>query len=415
MPAAVVLAIAATLLGAVPADAKVRHAERLLQVGSGTVRFSPNGDGSQDRTVFSYRPSQRASVTVTVRDARGAVVRTVDLGKQSRAWHAWWWNGRKRGGAHVRDGAYRVTFTATTARLRDSDSTRAVTRSTFDRSPNGIAFSPAIHLDRDAIYRDTTYFKDQFTWVGEEYRVTDDGSPEPTGASRITGPDGAVVYQHADNPFEQARSWDGTDQHGDRVPAGTYLLTNTWVDRYGNHLSATKPLVVADGSRVEQHFTVPVTPSEARVGTATEPYEFLAGGPKTGTYLTYACPPRASERFPDGALSFSLYDERCTVSDDTFRVDSPVDLDLTFDTVRLTTVGGPTTAGGEGTATLALTDPQLPPTTTVAGDEASTVLQTQRGWSTEHVDELTWRVARASGGYDVKSFTLDIYHYVPPA
>jgi flagellar hook assembly protein FlgD len=424
VPAAVVPTLVAALLCVVvPAGAaapKARHAERLLQVPHGVVRFSPNGDGSQDRTQFSYRPSQRAAVKVTVRDARGHVVRTANLGKQRRGWHRWNWNGRNHNGAYVRDGAYRVSFTATTSRhgkqLRDSDTTRAVARTRFDRSPNGIVFAPGVYLDRDAIYRDTTYFKDEFSWNGAFYRTSMQGSFGSRGASRITGPDGGVVYErgdryHGDN---QDSTWDGTDEDGVRVPAGTYSLVNTWTDLYGNHLSVTKPLVVRDGSRVEQHHSITVTPAEARVGTATEPFEFLAGSHKVGTYLTYACPPRASDRFPAGSLSFALYDPRCTVSDDSFKVTLPATLDLTFDTVTLTAVGGPTTAGGEGSAALTLTQPAPVWATTGAGDEANTVLETHRTWQPD-TDQVTWTVSRTSGGYDFKSFTVDIYHYAPPA
>ncbi|GAA4759497.1 hypothetical protein GCM10023350_52000 [Nocardioides endophyticus] len=418
------LTLAVALLGVAPAEAaspKVRHAEGLLLVpNNGWTKFSPNGDGSQDRTGFSYRPTRRATVQVTVRDARGAVVRAANLGKQAGGWHYWTWNGRNRHGAYVRDGAYRVTFTATATRhgkqLRDSDTSRAVARTRFDRSPNGIVFVPGVYLDRDAIYRDTTYFKDEFSWNGEFYRTSMQGSLGSRGASRITGPDGGVVYERGEryDGDNQDNTWDGTDEDGVRVPAGTYTLVNTWVDLYGNHLSVTKPLVVGDGSRVEQHHSVTVTPAEARVGTATEPFEFLAGSHKTGFYLTYACPPRASDRFPAGALSFALYDPRCTVSDDTFKVALPVDLDLTFDTVTLTAVGGPTTPGGEGSATLGLTL-FTPPARTAAGDEATTVVQTKRGQFQPPANDVTWYVRRETGGYDFKSFTVDIYHYEPPA
>jgi flagellar hook assembly protein FlgD len=345
-------------------------------------------------------------------------VRTANLGKQTRGEHDWTWHGRNRHGSYVRDGVYRVTFTATATRhgkrVRDSDTYRAVARTRFDMSPLGQAFTPRVYLDRDAIYRDTTYFKDEFHWGGAEYVTKGDASPESTGASRITGPDGEVVYEHEDNWMKPRLPWDGTDQDGARVPAGTYTLVNTWTDLYGNHLSVTKPLVVADGSRVEQHHSITVTPAEARVGTATEPYEFDDDG-RFGDHLSYACPPRASDRFPAGALSFALYDPRCTVSDDTFKVALPVDLDLTFDTVTLTAVGGPTTVGGEGSATLGLTRPSTPTVTTGAGDEATTVVQTKRGQSQDPVNDVTWRVSRKTGGYDITSFTVDIYHYEPPA
>lgn len=419
------LALASAFLVVAPAEAappKVRHAERLLETMTGVARFSPNGDGSVDRSGFQYRLEQRARVKVAVRNARGEVVRSANLGKRSAGGHHWTWNGRNRSGAYVRDGAYRVTFTAPATRgkpLRDSDTSRAVTRRTFDRSPNGYGFTPGLIVDRDAIYRDTTYFKDEFLWYAAYYTTMDGGYSGNWGASRITARNGDVVYERGEryeSDGDQGDTWDGTDEDGVRVPAGTYTLINTWADLYGNHLSVTKPLVVRDGSRVEQHHSVTVTPAEARVGTATEPFEFLAGGHRTPTYLTYACPPRSSDRFPAGALSFALYDPRCTVSNDTFKVASPVDLDLTFDTVTLTAVGGPTAAGGEGSASLSLTLPSSQPTLTGAGDEATTVSQTTRGPFQPPVkNDVTWGVSRVSGGYDFKSFTVDIYHYEPPA
>jgi len=424
---AIVLALTAVLLVLSPGAAtaapkpKVRHAEKLLRVWTSVYAFSPNGDGSKDRAYFTYRLNRPAIVRVTIRNAQGDVVRTRS-GKRlpSTFWKSWPWNAVDRAGNPVPDGTYRATVTATSIgrdragrRLRDTDVASARALSTFQMNPPRGPFQPKISIDRDAIYRDTTYFKDEFHWAAAPY----DGSPRDDlgaggnlGQSRITGPDGTVVYDSG-RSYPVLQTWDGTAKGG-RVPAGAYTLANTWWDEYGNTTSTSVPLTVADGSRVEQRHTVTVTPAESRVGTATEPFPVVRGD-RDATYTTYHCPPRPSDRFPAGGLSFSMWDPRCTESFDTFRVASPWPLNLNLDTYRITTTGGPTTDAG-GTALIGTS--VEPYVTTGPGAETDTTIQTKLAWQIlPDPNHVTWTVNRKTGGYDAKSFTVDIYHYAPPS
>ena len=75
--------------------------------------FPQDGDGLASTTTFSFRLRSAATVSWTVVDARGTVVRTIrDAEALGAGGHAFAWNGRTDSGALVPRGAYRAIVTA---------------------------------------------------------------------------------------------------------------------------------------------------------------------------------------------------------------------------------------------------------------------------------------------------------------
>jgi flagellar hook assembly protein FlgD len=75
--------------------------------------ISPNGDGAQDSTSFSYSLNEDAHVTVEVFNPNGSLIQTVVANEfQTRGQHVALWNGRDNLGQAAADGPYRLQVTA---------------------------------------------------------------------------------------------------------------------------------------------------------------------------------------------------------------------------------------------------------------------------------------------------------------
>lgn len=70
-----------------------------------------------------------ASVTVTIHDTAGQVVRTVELGELKEGVHSFTWDGKGEGGAALADGKYTIKVTALTAD-KQAVSSQALTHGT---------------------------------------------------------------------------------------------------------------------------------------------------------------------------------------------------------------------------------------------------------------------------------------------
>ncbi|BDH46299.1 basal-body rod modification protein FlgD [Salmonella enterica subsp. enterica serovar Choleraesuis] len=69
--------------------------------------------GNQSTTPFGVELTQAAdSVTATITDSSGKVMRTIDLGGLSAGVHTFTWDGTQSDGTQVPDGAYQVTVAA---------------------------------------------------------------------------------------------------------------------------------------------------------------------------------------------------------------------------------------------------------------------------------------------------------------
>ncbi|MDD5067069.1 MAG: gliding motility-associated C-terminal domain-containing protein, partial [bacterium] len=69
--------------------------------------FSPNSDGLRDITVFNYRLSVAADISLKIFDAAGNIVFKADLGRQAGGtYHSKEWNGRDLNNNLVKNGLY---------------------------------------------------------------------------------------------------------------------------------------------------------------------------------------------------------------------------------------------------------------------------------------------------------------------
>ena len=81
--------------------------------------FPQDGDNLARTTAFSFRLRSAATVSWTVENAAGAVVRTIKTGEALAAGpHAFTWNGRNDAGAMVPRGTYRTVVTRHGRHLR---------------------------------------------------------------------------------------------------------------------------------------------------------------------------------------------------------------------------------------------------------------------------------------------------------
>ncbi len=133
------------------------------------VFFPQDGDNLSSTTAFSFRLRSAATVSWTVQNAAGTVVRTIKAGEALAAGaYAFTWNGRNDAGAMVPRGTYRTVVTATDGtysatqkatvvadafRIVVSDSTpgrrqritvTATSAETLDRTPRLRVYQPGI-------------------------------------------------------------------------------------------------------------------------------------------------------------------------------------------------------------------------------------------------------------------------------
>ncbi|GIV61226.1 MAG: basal-body rod modification protein FlgD [Rhodothermaceae bacterium] len=97
-------------------------------------------DGEGERILGFDLAGSADTVTLTIRDAAGNVVRTVDLGQQDAGQHTFTWDGKDKYGATVAAGTYTFEVTATEADGDAVEATEHVT-GTVDRitfGPEGI-------------------------------------------------------------------------------------------------------------------------------------------------------------------------------------------------------------------------------------------------------------------------------------
>ncbi len=107
-------------------DPQVRHATVFRSLGwvaaSRALFFPQDGDSLSPTTALSFRLAAPATVSWTIVNALGAVVRTIKTGAALAAGpYAFTWNGRNDAGAYVPRGTYRSAVTAT-------DGTTAITQ-----------------------------------------------------------------------------------------------------------------------------------------------------------------------------------------------------------------------------------------------------------------------------------------------
>ncbi len=206
--------------------------------------FSPNGDGTADRTVVRWSSAEAA--TVTIRITHGT--RTVRTFPTHRAvtGGAFAWDGRAPGG-RVADGVYGVRITA-----QDGAGNRrtVVLRLVVDRTAGRLRWKPAAFYpqDLDALARTAT----------ASFRL----ARRATTTLQVVGPSGAPVrtawHGRRLGPGTARWTWDGRDGGGALVPAGGYTLVLTASGRYGT--TVLRQAVVVDA------FAVSLSATKLRAG-----------------------------------------------------------------------------------------------------------------------------------------------------
>ncbi|WP_343586412.1 flagellar hook assembly protein FlgD [Herbaspirillum sp.] len=84
-----------------------------IQLTSDTVKAADGTETTTQKAVFGVQlDSSASSVTVTIKDSKGAVVRTMDLGTQAAGAVPVIWDGTNDAGGKAADGSYTFTVTA---------------------------------------------------------------------------------------------------------------------------------------------------------------------------------------------------------------------------------------------------------------------------------------------------------------
>jgi subtilisin family serine protease len=251
--------------------------------------ISPNGDGRADRTSIAYTLGAAATVTVTVRDAAGRVVRTLANGARPSGSTSVAWDGRRSSAAGapvVPDGSYAVVVSATTDAGTWSIAI-PVTVSIRGVAVSGLTASPVFpYVDG---YRDTSSIT--FTQGGTAtatvyvYRGTSTKAVRALSQGRHAR--GAVTA-----------SWDGRDASGRAVAAGAYRVRVRTVDAAGViRWSAYAPLTVSAKRLYSAVWTTTLPGSARDARSFTTSTDLASIGPSTA--------------FPDGVtLRSDAPDER---------------------------------------------------------------------------------------------------------
>ena len=188
--------------------------------------FSPNGDRVKDTTTLTYALPDNESVSVSVSNASGTVVRSGRLGNLSQGRHTWVWNGRSNSNAVVPSGSYRVAVSTTATRsgiLVKGLVSRAVVLDNRAPSVSNLSGASTVYPYRDG-YRDTM-------------PVTF-GVNEPATTVLIIRNAGRHIVRtltSVHNPGRVTLTWNGRTANGGMVPSGAYSWQVKLTDAVGNH------------------------------------------------------------------------------------------------------------------------------------------------------------------------------------
>jgi flagellar hook assembly protein FlgD len=424
----VVLSPALGGLSVTSSDASQVRAPRVLAVTvEGPDTFSPNGDGKGERARFKIRMEKRAQVKVKVLRYTGQdherVVGPIRLGEhRSGETVRWAWSGRTDGGKRVAsDGCCSVKIVAKTHTGR----VQVVRRSLEIDN----VFSPKVlAVHDDTVYPRTTVAHDRL-WFGLRYpagvvpHLCGLQCPDAMrrGTLRITKPGGDLVYSSGERRWRPRSgyqvAWDGTDQRGRRVPAGTYHARVHSTDAAKN--SGRTPRIrvhVSDEQMVVTTGTVTVSAADANYPfnpCANSTANGCGDFPDCGSITT------SSAYLEPGALSYRS-STACSTDPWRQRVYAVHNLDRTVQLPRglvvseVTMRGKPTVAGESDTAQLGVPGASITSEATAAEvlttatatpvDPQTLVLAPPSGWSV---------ITTGEDSYDVADFTVE-YTYLAP-
>ena len=394
-----------------------------------TSPFSPNGDGHEDRVAVRYRLTETARVSVTVTDRGKAVYRTAPkvarVGKRSFTW-----DGTRANGKHVADGRYRVVVRVTAHGTTRTDSTSVVVRTSPSRLDAG-----ALELSSGTVYPYAKVINDV---VVGNFNLTSplvvDGVDGYYYPSRVIETLRAQVLDRAGRvvstepitsaPRSSERTgvatcdpcgrftWDGRDSVGVRQAPGTYRIrVIQGRDAAGNTriLSNTRTVKISR-AQLKAKATI-IDLAAAATPRSADP-------PTGGCILCpYPCETTASARYP-GGLTFTTASTTCLPTLGYFTVPVP-GRRTPHDRFSVTATGGPSTPGASASVQLtAGADSRA--TWTMTGDTTTSWSDRPMSPNSEVYpagwpDAVIWSVRGLTGSYDVASFQVTTYTYVPAA
>ena len=205
--------------------------------------FSANGDGRYDTTKATYYLPDTQTVRFQVRNAAGTVVRgPVNLGTKAKGTYSYIWNGLVNGGSRAPSGTYKLELVTSRAITGGTLRGSAVASVRVDLAAptmssvtgNGVRFYP---------YRDT--YRDNFSpafTLNEKSTVT---LTVKTGAGKVVR-----TLSASKAAGRTSITWNGRNNAGSTVAAGTYYWTLTAQDTAGNRRTTARYSVIVSSKRL---------------------------------------------------------------------------------------------------------------------------------------------------------------------
>jgi flagellar hook assembly protein FlgD len=194
---------------AVQSSAPVTVDTTISKIGVTQSLFSPNGDGRRDTTSITYALTRDASVTMFIRDASGAIVRTIqDAVAEVAGGNQAVWDGTLGDGSVAPEGTY-------TAVVRAVNSI-----GTIESIKTGITVDLTPPVVSDATASPSPFVPPATTTIS--FSVNEPG----TVTVNILDAAKMIVRTLDQDTVVGVNSitWDGTDGQGMTVPAGTYSV-----------------------------------------------------------------------------------------------------------------------------------------------------------------------------------------------
>lgn len=204
--------------------------------------FSPNQDGRKDRARWSFMLKRDDQMSVRVVDEDGDAVRTLADGRDTEAYtrQRFEWDGTTDEGAMAPDGTYRLRLSL--RRQGRSITIAAVKKDTTPPSPEVVSIGPEDDPGPEVLPRaddDPAQVRVSVPGTNREVEVwRTDVRPAQRVIEPLELPDGDQV---------QRWRWDATDDEGEPVAAGTYLVVARSRDAAGNIGESVAQLPPAPG------------------------------------------------------------------------------------------------------------------------------------------------------------------------